>query len=294
MSFTNLQGQVNLSYDCVLSQSSSMGTGNTGPKTLTTMPPSNATTSTSLTLRPAKVTPIKRPQALADGRLQYDPADDSVMDADMRRLCGASINAFAQAEGWSPQEAEKFAWSRAAPLMKRLFTGGMADFESRLPDVMPFEPGPEQNLTRCAAELALGYFRTARTDVASGSGGSIPSVPSAPVRTLVEERDSANHSACISPMIPGQDAGAGSFGAFRNSCNYSVFFTMCVESPEEGSWGSTLDCAKPLRNLDGISANDVQASHVTGGKRVHWFACRKPASPKGAKFDGQRIVASCS
>ena len=81
---------------------------------------------------------------------------------------------------------------------------------------------------------------------------------------------------------------AGSFGGFKNSCNYKVEFSTCNYKPRitQGgfNWSADFDCEKGEFGLHTPGAGASVAAHNRNTEQVHWFACKAPASPTDIKF----------
>ena len=81
---------------------------------------------------------------------------------------------------------------------------------------------------------------------------------------------------------------AGSFGGFKNSCNYKVDFSTCNYKPRitQGgfNWSADFDCEKGEFGLHTPGGGASVAAHNKNTEQVHWFACKAPASPTDIKF----------
>ena len=82
-------------------------------------------------------------------------------------------------------------------------------------------------------------------------------------------------------------------GSFKNVCDFPVYFTYCGINPHPESWVARCDDPNNKMGLDGIAANGVQGG-FTRAETMHWFACRKPKTPKDVKFiPGKGLYGSC-
>jgi hypothetical protein len=158
---------------------------------------------------------------------------------------------------------------------------------SSSPNSVPTAPSssPAIGAVRPAAIPATGAARTATASAVDPTRG--PAIPTtspagaAPTKR-VGKVQIADASKCLSV-----DKTPGTFGAFRNSCDYRVVYTMCVVDPKPNDWSWSFRCIpgeKP-KHLDFVGPNDVQADHNRGGKGVHWFACRYSIGKGATNFD---------
>lgn len=144
---------------------------------------------------------------------------------------------------------------------------------------------PATAAVRPAAIPATGSARTTTASAVDPTRGPpIPTTSSAGATTTkrVGKVQIADASKCLSV-----DKSPGIFGAFRNSCDYRVVYTMCVVDPKPEDWSWSFRCIpgeKP-KHLDFVGPNGVQADHNRGGKGVHWFACRYSIGKGATNFD---------
>jgi len=80
-------------------------------------------------------------------------------------------------------------------------------------------------------------------------------------------------------------------GAFRNDCDFDVYFTYCGVNPEEGS--SVDECSKQSYGLLGIAKHGVQGG-FTRAEQIFVFACRKPLIPNEVEYRaGEGLYGYC-
>lgn len=109
-------------------------------------------------------------------------------------------------------------------------------------------------------------------------------------------------SQCLVPLQEG-DKDFGDFGGFRNTCNFAVGYTYCVQNPKDGSWSSFNPCqtGRPTGNVEDVGPYGITRAHLYGGTRAHWFACANsngsgegPAGIWGqVVFDGALLRGRC-
>ncbi|TAG25959.1 MAG: hypothetical protein EAZ37_10665 [Burkholderiales bacterium] len=90
----------------------------------------------------------------------------------------------------------------------------------------------------------------------------------------------------------------GLFGAMVNTCSYKVWFNMCAFRPRESNalnsgWLTGLNCENQKFGLDSVGPNSRSAMHTKGAEAIHYFACKDPAMPADASFEGGNITARC-
>lgn len=90
----------------------------------------------------------------------------------------------------------------------------------------------------------------------------------------------------------------GLFGAMVNTCSYKVWFNMCAYKPRDekaldSGWLVGLNCENQQFGLDSVGPNSRSAMHTKGAEAIHYFACKDPAMPADASFEGGSIAARC-
>lgn len=109
-------------------------------------------------------------------------------------------------------------------------------------------------------------------------------------------------STCLQPIREG-DADFGNFGGFRNTCDFTVEYTYCVQNPKQGSWADVNPCQSGRRteNVEGVGPKGRSGAHLYGGTRAHWFACAQANTSKEGPagiwgdviFDGTLLRGKC-
>lgn len=86
---------------------------------------------------------------------------------------------------------------------------------------------------------------------------------------------------------------SGLYGGFTNSCSFKVEVTFCAFRPKEKAWSSAFNCEKQSFGGTAVGAGRQSADHTHGAEQIHWIACKAPATPFKAEWDGSRIRAFC-
>lgn len=102
-------------------------------------------------------------------------------------------------------------------------------------------------------------------------------------------QQAARATECVTPIKHGL------YGAFKNTCDYKVWVTMCAWKPKPDSWTTWFDCEKPRPfGLESVGAKSIQSAHVIGAETIYWFACSDPHTPLNPVFErGKGIRATC-
>jgi hypothetical protein len=132
----------------------------------------------------------------------------------------------------------------------------------------------------------------------AGTSPSTDSPAAGKPRAEEEPVDTDEYAArCLRALIPGRDAGAGTFGAIENKCGFKIAYTLCNLNPKPGSWGESFACVpgrKPAY-LEFVGPNGRVGTHTVGAEAVHLLACRHPAAPsQNTTFQlGRGIIGEC-
>ena len=85
------------------------------------------------------------------------------------------------------------------------------------------------------------------------------------------------------------------FGAMKNTCNFPINYTYCIEQPSAPVI-SRKDCKNELLEVEvTLKAKQTAGEEVDRGGKVYYFACRSPSQPSQMEYvQGKGIRAICT
>ena len=242
---------------------------------------------------------IALPVAAQQRVVRLSDADQAIMD-DFWKACAAPVAAakaaivaagermpdaeFRQYMNGIPTEMREAAKFQDRPANAAFYRDAIAEARKSAAD--PTDPGAKIMLPVYVCLLETMIRHDGRGGAPGGTAIAKPS-PASPAQPAA---DPTGGMATDCVVIDDTDP---SYGRLRNKCSYPVYVTYCAFRPAPGSWNESFNCEKQQFGLDSIGANSVQAAHTKNAEYISVFACRKPKTPTGSRFDGKVIMSAC-
>lgn len=162
-------------------------------------------------------------------------------------------------------------------------------------DATDFIQKPELVVAACAVTLADAWdagvrdvarlkqrWAEARYATYKLPGAAVPSAPA-----TGDDPSASDPVDCVRL----EEREEGRNAAFRNTCDFDVYFTYCGINPEADS--RIADCHKQQFGLIDVAARGVQGGFTRGADKLYLFECRSPKTPKEVEFAGNGIRGFC-